>query len=119
MGKQKRLSELSKRELEKAASRACQKFHKYREEMSRRELIERYGADNPELNTYPVWVTVEGAFDVKARSEEEAAEIIEEPESLCYGVWLDYGNVAQIEQVDGPIITIDSVEEVELEDAAE
>jgi hypothetical protein len=115
----KQLSELSERELEKAADRAWQNFYKYREEMSRRELIERYGADNPELNTYVVWATVEGSFDVKARSEKEAAEIIEQPESLYYGVWFDYSNVAQIEQVDGPIITIHSIEEVKLEGAAE
>jgi hypothetical protein len=115
----KELSELSDRELKRAADRAWRKFYQYREEMSRRELVERYGADNPELNTYVVWAKVEGSFDVKARSEEEAEEILKEPKSLCDGVWFDYSNVAQIEQVDGPIITIHSVEEVEPEDAAD
>jgi hypothetical protein len=119
MRKHKQLSELSKRELDKAADRAWEKFHQYRKEMSRRELIDRYGCDDPELNTYSVWATIEGCFDVKARSEEEAEEILNKPESGGYGVWLDYGNVTQIEQVDGPNITIDSVEEAEIEDAAE
>ena len=115
----KKLCELSDRELLKASDRAWVKFYQYREEMSRRELIERYGVDNPELNTYAVWATVEGSFDVKARSEEEAEKVLEEPKPLCYGVWFDYSNVAQIEQIDGPIITINSVKELELENAAD
>jgi hypothetical protein len=77
-------------------------------------LIERYGADNPELNTYTVSATVEGSFDVKARSEEEAGQIIED-----WGVWLDYADVAQIEAIDEPFIGIDSIEVAELEDAAD
>jgi hypothetical protein len=82
--------------------------------MSRRELIERYGVENPELNAYTVWVSVEGSFDVRARSEEEAEQIIEDD-----GLWFGYTNLAQIELIDGPIITIDSVEPTELEDAAD
>ena len=90
----KRLEELSDRQLEKAADRAWQELYKYREEMSRRELIDHYGADNPELNTYTLWATVEGRFDVKARSEEEAKEIFEGEDSLFHGVWFYYSNVA-------------------------
>ena len=33
---------------------------------------------HPELNTYSVWVEVEDCFDVKARSEEEIRDLIEE-----------------------------------------
>ena len=84
----KQLSELSDSGLEKAEDRTEQKYYEIIKEQSRRKLIERYGADNPELNTYSVWVTVEGAFDVKARSEEEAAQIIEGNFDDGYGVWL-------------------------------
>jgi hypothetical protein len=110
----KQVSELSDRELGKAEDRAWRSYYRYRQEQSRRKLIERYGADNPELNTYTVSATVEGSFDVKARSEEEAGQIFED-----WGVWLDYADVAQIEAIDGPFIGIDSIEVAELEDAAD
>jgi hypothetical protein len=115
----KQLSELFDSELEKTEHRAWQKYYEIIKEQSRRKLIERYGADNPELNTYVVWVTVEGSFDVKARSEEEAAQMIEGNFDDGYGVWLEYSNVRQIEPLDGPIIRIDTVEQDELEDAAD
>jgi hypothetical protein len=115
----KQLSELSDRELQNAAERTWRKHLAISEERNRRKLIERYGADNPEMNTYLVWVIVEGSFDAKARSEEEAAQIIEGNFHDGYGVWLDYSNVRQIELLDGPIIRIHSVEQDELEDAAD
>jgi len=56
-----------------------------------------------------VWVEVEGCFDVKARSEEEIRDLIEE------GFPVDRQNMAQIEMVDGPMIRILSIEEAGLE----
>ena len=56
-----------------------------------------------------VFVEVEGCFDVKARSEEEIRDLIEE------GFPIDCQNMAQIEMVDGPMIRILSIEEAELE----
>ena len=56
-----------------------------------------------------MWVEVEGCFDVKARSEEEIRDLIEE------GFPVDRQNMAQIEMVDGPMIRILSIEEAGLE----
>ena len=55
-----------------------------------------------------VCVEVEGCFDVKARSEEEIRDLIEE------GFPVDCQNMAQIEMVDGPMIRILSIEEAGL-----
>jgi len=77
--------------------------------MGRRKLRARYNTDSPELNTYSVLIEVEGCFDVKARSEEEIRDIIEE------GFAVDCQNVAQMEMVDTPLITIHSIEEAGLE----
>jgi hypothetical protein len=83
----KALSELTHLELQCACDEAWANHYKHREEQHRREMVERYGCEQPELNSYLVNVSVSlHDFDliVRARSEEEAEEIAETK------IWVSY-----------------------------
>lgn len=72
------LTELSDRELEKASDRTWRKHYEVVKEQQRRRLIQRYGTENPELNTYTVDLRIDHApLTVKSRSAEEARIIAE------------------------------------------
>src|SRR5271166_1994541 len=110
----KPLTELSERELERAYDRTWRKQFEYVKEQSRRHLIERYGADNPELNVYTMELSIDwGTVVVKAKNPEEAEQIARNE------IYAMTDNFHQIDFDDGPGFAVDRVELVEEAEAAE
>lgn len=72
----KTLSELSNRELDKAADRVWRRYYTYLEEQNRRRNVEAYGTDQPELSDYTVDITCQASVYVKAISPHEAAGLV-------------------------------------------
>jgi hypothetical protein len=106
------LSELTHLELQRACDRTWANHYKHRKEQHRREMVERYGCEQPELNSYLVNVSLHDAdLIVRARSEEEAEEIAETE------IWINYES-RQIEMFDHPTALAPSIIVNEIGDAA-
>ena len=104
----KALIELTDRDFDRAYDRTWRKHFEYVEERNRRQLIERYGADNPELNVYTVELSIDcGTVTVKAKNPEEAEQIARDE------IYFTTDNSHQIEFDDGPGFAVESVEEAE------
>jgi hypothetical protein len=110
----KPLTELTDRELERVYDRTWRRHYEVTKEKSRRNMIERYGAENPELDTYSVELAIDyGSVTVKAKNPEEAKQIARD-EIYCMT-----DNYDQIDFDEGPGFVADSVELVGEAEAAE
>jgi hypothetical protein len=70
------IPELSDHELELRIDRTWRNHYRYVEEQNRRNLIKRYGSDEPGLDTYAVDLSLTVPVTVRARNAEEAEVLV-------------------------------------------
>jgi hypothetical protein len=105
----KQSSELSDRELEKAADRTWRTYLAISEEQNRRERVARYGTAEPDLKAYNVSVWMDSIdLTVKTQSGDDAEQIVRK------SLWVCNDNPEQITIDDWPGISM-AIEEAELE----
>jgi hypothetical protein len=104
----KPLTDLTDAELERAHDRTWRRHYEVTKEKSRRKMIERYGAENPELNAYTVELAIDyGSVTVKAKNPEEAEQIARDE------IYWMTDNYDQIDFDEGPGLVVDRVELVQ------